>query len=94
MIVALMITLSGPVLSGWLLEQSIEEARVAGEHGNRDIRGDGTPKAVHETLASLALVLVVRHVGSVAGTAWRHRENLPPAMVTGRKRLAGANALA
>ncbi len=94
MIVALMVTLSGTALSGWLLEQSIEEARavtVAGEHGNREVRGDKTLKEVHEMLANMALVLVALHVGGVAVTSWRHRENLPRAMVTGRKRLPGAN---
>jgi len=94
MIVALMVTLSGTALSGWLLEQSIEEARavtVAGEHGNREVRGDKTLKEVHEMLANTALVLVALHVGGVAVTSWRHRENLPRAMVTGRKRLPGAN---
>ncbi|MDQ7263667.1 cytochrome b/b6 domain-containing protein [Paracoccus sp. PS-1] len=94
MIVALMVTLSGTALSGWLLEQSIEEARavtVAGEHGNREVRGDKTLKEVHETLANLALVLVALHIGGVAVTSRRHRENLLRAMVTGRKRLPGAN---
>lgn len=89
MIVALMVTLSGTALSGWLLEQSIEEARAVtfvGEHGSREVRGDKTLKEVHETLANLALVLVALHVGGVALTSWRHRENLPRAMVTGRKR--------
>lgn len=94
MIVALMVTLSGTALSGWLLEQSIEEARAVtfvGEHGSREVRGDKTLKEVHETLANLALVLVALHVGGMALTSWRHRENLPRAMVTGRKRPPGAN---
>lgn len=94
MIVALMVTLSGTALSGWLLEQSIEEARavtVAGEHGNREVRGDKILKEVHEMLANMALVLVALHVGGVAVTSWRHRENLPRAMVTGRKRPPGTN---
>ena len=94
MIVALMVTLSGTALSGWLLEQSIEEAwavTVAGEHGNREVRGDRTLKEVHEMLANMALVLVALHVGGVAVTSWRHRENLPRAMVTGRKRPPGTN---
>lgn len=42
-------------------------------------------KEVHEALASTMLVVVVMHLAGVALESWRHRENLPSAMVSGLK---------
>jgi cytochrome b len=73
MIVALLTTLTGLCLSGWLLTTDA-------------FWGSASMEGIHETLANLALVLVALHIGGVAWASIRHRENLPCAMITGRKR--------
>ncbi|MBS3651604.1 cytochrome b/b6 domain-containing protein [Pseudaminobacter sp. 19-2017] len=57
-----------------------------GTRGYGHAKTGGPLKEVHETLANLMLVLVAVHVGGVALASFRHKENLPRAMITGRKR--------
>ena len=81
MIVALLATLVGLCLSGWLMTTDA-------------FWGSETMEGIHETLANAALVLVGLHVAGVVWASFRHHENLVCAMVTGRKRAAGPEDVA
>jgi cytochrome b len=81
MIVALLVTLVGLCLSGWLMTTDA-------------FWGSELMEDIHESLANIALVLVGLHVAGVLWTSFRHKENLVRAMLTGRKRLAGPEDVA
>ncbi|MCZ0963342.1 cytochrome b/b6 domain-containing protein [Paracoccus benzoatiresistens] len=78
MIVALLLAVSGTVLTGWL--QTTDA-----------FWGSSTMGDVHEALATLILVLAGIHVLGVMVESLRHRENLVWSMLTGTKRPLAAN---
>jgi cytochrome b len=108
MIVALLLTLSGTALTGWLMADETRLAMLpampqivapawADDDGDDDRGGrevDDALEEVHEALANLMLLLAVLHVGGVVLASVRHRENLARAMITGDKRAAAPGDIA
>jgi len=110
MIVALLVTLSGTALTGWLMAEPDRLAMLpsipaivapawADDDGDAREYGDrgeaeGPLKEVHETLANLMLLLAALHVGGGVLASFRHHENLARAMVTGDKRAPGPGDIA
>ena len=99
MVLAILVTLSATAFTGWLM---VEPARLAylpsvpqivapaladagGDRASGKIGGDALEE-VHEVLANLMLLLIALHIAGVIVTSRRHHENLPRAMITGRKR--------
>ena len=71
----------------WLLWTLVLLLGVTGWMSRLDaFWGDDRVHAVHAWLADALLVAVALHLAGVAVMSWRWRENLPVAMVTGRKR--------
>jgi len=66
-------------LSGWLMYEDIQANRL---------------EDAHEILASILLGIVFVHLAGVVVSSLLHRENLPRAMLTGRKEGTGEEAIA
>ncbi len=108
MIVALLITLAGSCISGWLVENRARLAALpslpqmaaparADDDGKDEKPGEGREEVVeevHEVLANGLLVLIGLHVVGVILSSVRHDENLARAMVTGDKRAPGPGDIA
>lgn len=72
MVVALMATLAGIGVSGWMM-------------GLDAFWGEGWVEELHEGLVSFGLLLIALHVAGVIYESLRHGENLVRAMITGQK---------
>ena len=74
----------------WLLWTLVLLLGVTGWMSRLDaFWGDDRLHAVHSVLADILLVSVALHLAGVAAMSWLWRENLPGAMLTGRKRGPG-----
>jgi len=106
MVCALLVTLTGTALTGWLLEEparlsmlpelpQIVAPAFADDDGGA-YRGAGfeVMEDLHEAFTNFMLLLVTLHVGGVVLASFRHHENLARAMVTGDKRQPGPGDIA
>ncbi|MCR6637129.1 cytochrome b/b6 domain-containing protein [Devosia sp.] len=78
MMLALMAVLAGLGLSGWMM-------------GLDAFWGAKWVEDLHGLLANSIMALAILHIAAAVVESLRHRENLPWAMVTGRKRALGAH---
>ncbi|MBC3918284.1 cytochrome b/b6 domain-containing protein [Undibacterium sp. CY18W] len=72
MVVALLSCVALLVLTGWAM-------------GTDLLWGYAWPVRMHVTIAWIMVGLIALHVAGVLFTSWQHRENLPKAMLTGKK---------
>lgn len=73
MIVVLLVVIAATTVTGWLQTTDM-------------FFGSDTMTGIHESLATLILVLVGFHVSGVLFESLRHHENMTLSMITGRKR--------
>jgi cytochrome b len=78
MMLALMALLAGLGITGWMM-------------GLNAFWGVEWVEDLHGLLANSVMALAVLHIAAAVIESVRHRENLPWAMVTGRKRDLGAH---
>ena len=81
MVLALLLTVAGLALTGWL-------------YTTEWLWADERVEQLHLVLAWGLLGLVALHLVGVAYTGWRHRENLVRAMLSGRKNAAAKDDVA
>ena len=74
MVLLLMAAMGGAALTGWMMTTDT-------------FFGVEWVGHIHDLLGNGLLLLVLVHLGGVAFTSLRHRENLVVAMFSGRKRL-------
>ncbi len=104
MVIALLLTTAAAGISGWLIadggqmaglrEGSAPMARILADDDDddeweREGEGEEALEEIHEFFANLLLLLIALHVAGVIYASWRHRENLPRAMITGKKPAPG-----
>ncbi|MEP6826955.1 MAG: cytochrome b/b6 domain-containing protein [Aestuariivirga sp.] len=73
MIVALLLCILATAFTGWLMTTDA-------------YYGDDTMQFTHSAFAYAVVGLIILHIAGVALASFRHRENLPRAMITGLKR--------
>jgi len=74
----------------WLLWTLVLLLAITGWMSRLDaFWGDDRVEAVHAVLADILMIAVALHLAGVAVMSWLWRENLPGAMLTGRKRGPG-----
>lgn len=81
MIVALLLVVAAQVATGWMATTDM-------------FFGVDWVEETHEALSKLVLLLIGLHLAGVIVASLRHRENLPLAMLTGRKREAAGDDIA
>jgi cytochrome b len=86
MIVVLLISLAGTVVSGIVLYGMEESAGPLAALVADYVEYEHFWEEVHEVLSNLTLLLVGLHIAGVLLSSYVHRENLVVAMLTGRKK--------